>query len=134
MQMEDKSNLHRSQEISAPTRIEFAQVSRKGLGAVLAQRIRELVKRGTAARISAEAGISAETFSLWRTGARYPNPDLKELERIAEALGVSPLHLISEEVGPDGRLPPSADERAELDRLRELERRVRAASDLISKG
>ncbi len=83
--------------------------------------------------ISAKAGISAETFSLWRTGARYPNPDLKELERIATALKVSVLYLISEDVGPDGRPAPSDADREELERLRELEKRIRgAAADLLT--
>ena len=65
---------------------------------MLAQRIRELVPRGEAAKLSAMAGMSAETFSSWRTGKRVPNPDLRELERLADALRVSPAYLISEEM------------------------------------
>mgnify|MGYP001590157649 CR=1 FL=1 len=56
--------------------------------------------RGKAATLSALAGMSAETFSSWRTGKRHPNPDLKELERIADALRVSPAYLISDENSP----------------------------------
>lgn len=63
--------------------------------------------------------MSAETFSLWKE-KRFPNPDIAELERIAEAMKVSPLYLISEDVRPDGSPVSSLDAQAirkELDAI-----------------
>ncbi len=79
--------------------------------------------------------MSAETFSLWKRGHRFPNPDLTELERIAAAMKVTPLYLISEDVRPDGSPTTTLDAqaiRAELDAilaaLGELARRLAGAA------
>lgn len=85
----------------------FAGMPRRP-GEILRDRLRDLVPRGQAARISALAGMSAETFSLWKNERRYPNPELSELERLAEALQVSPAYLISEASPADCR--PSSEE------------------------
>lgn len=111
-------------------------------GEVFAFRLLDRLQHGDQKDLADKSGVSVASFSKWRSwakaaragkrppkSARYPNPSLTEVEQIAAVLKVAPAHLISELVGPDGRAAVSEAVAADLDRLRELDRRLQAIQE-----
>jgi hypothetical protein len=116
-------------------------------GEVFAYRLLDRIRHGEQERLADLAGMSVASFSKWRSWAsaqregvappktaRYPNPSLTELERIAAVLEVAPAHLISDEIGPDGYAPLSPQDRLDLERLRALEQQMRDLIVAAAKG
>lgn len=62
------------------------------------ERLNDLLKGREAKTVAERAGISEHTLSKWRNRRIPPNPGLDTLTRLASALGVPVVHLISDGV------------------------------------
>jgi transcriptional regulator with XRE-family HTH domain len=130
-----------SVKISFSVRGRLTPVSKVNAADIIRRRINERIPRGEQERISGLAAIAAETISRWRNGGTI-NPDLKTMERLAEAIGISLAELISDSpeersAPPPPPIDPGLQHRLEAgiqrasERLREAARDVAALAELF---
>lgn len=92
---------------------------------IFVERLGDLLKNREAKLVAKGAGISETTISRWRNWKppeRLPNPHLDTLVRLAHALRVPIVHLIS-----DGVYEPTYDPAAVDQMARAMEELIRAA-------
>jgi len=87
------------------------------------ERLNELLRGREARTISERTGISETTISRWRNRRAPANPSLDTLVRLARALGVPLVYLIS-----DGVYEPAYDAAAVERLMRATEELLRAAT------